>query len=489
MYTAIQNKIRRKLNNGATINSSMIEELIADHSSIASKTLGLWKRYEGDVPIKRRELPEYVSNEKIANDFFGSIVNQKVGYFAGIPINYSLDKTKYEVDTESDEEVRNILNANSTSQYKKHSETINDFVLRNNMHDLDSEMTKLLAVCGHAGRKMYIDKNAFERVVNVKPFETIFLLNEHKEVEYALRYYMEYNNDDELVTHVEFYDEQQVFYFVEKSKEAKSEGDKYLLNTSVYPVNPSLHLFDYCPFIFFQNNEESQSDMEKVIALIDNYDTVLSNNSNELNGFLLAYMYFEGDMPDDKVMEQVKKVGAFHIPVGSKMGYVTKQLDPTFGDSFLDRTEGNIQRFSQSVDFLDESFGNISGIALQYKLQALSNKSIALESKFKRSLSEMMKIVTSTWEKRKKINAYYLDIFFTFKRNLPVDYEYEAKVTGLLQGKVSERTRLTLLSFVDDVEYEMEEMKKDAEAYSVEYTNPNTPVSEEFNLDNLPSDE
>ncbi|WP_419958972.1 phage portal protein [Psychrobacillus sp. BM2] len=489
MNTAIQNKIRRKLNNGATINSIMIEELIADHSPIAEKTLGLWKRYKGEVPIKHRELPEYVTNEKIANDFFGSIVNQKVGYFAGIPINYDLDKTKYEVGKdESNEEVRKALNTTSLGQYKKHAETINDFILRNNMHDLDSEMTKILAVCGHAGRKMYIDKNGFERVVNVKPYETIFLLNEHKEVEYALRYYIEYNIDDELVTHVEFYDGSQVFYFVENSQDTKSEGEKFVLNIAGYPDNPKMHLFDYCPFVFFQNNEESQSDLEKVLDLIDNYDTVLSNNSNELNGFLLAYMYFEGEMPDEKVMEQVKKIGAFHIPVGSKIGYVTKQLDPTFGDSFLDRVEGNIQRFSQSVDFLDESFGNISGIALQYKLQALSNKSISLESKFKRSLSEMMKIVTSTWEKR-KVNVYYLDVFFTFKRNLPVDYEYEAKVTGLLQGKVSERTRLTLLSFIDDVEYELEEMKKDAEAYSVPYTDPNTPVDKEYNLDNLPKDE
>ena len=56
------------------------------------------------------------------------------------------------------------------------------------MHDLDSEMTKILAIAGDGVRKYYTDKQGYTRVVNLKSNEVIVLLNENKEVEYALRF-------------------------------------------------------------------------------------------------------------------------------------------------------------------------------------------------------------------------------------------------------------------------------------------------------------
>ncbi|HBC30996.1 MAG TPA: phage portal protein, partial [Clostridiales bacterium] len=42
-----------------------------------------------------------------------------------------------------------------------------------------------------------------------------------------------------------------------------------------------------------------------------------------------------------------------------------------------------------------------------------------------------------------------------------------ADSTGKLKGMVSEKTRLSLLSFVDDVEWEIEEMERDSEGMIV----------------------
>lgn len=52
-----------------------------------------------------------------------------------------------------------------------------------------------------------------------------------------------------------------------------------------------------------------------------------------------------------------------------------------------------------------------------------------------------------------------------FKRNVPLDMLYEAQTTAQLKGLVSEPTRLELLSFVDDVDYEQEMMERESQGF------------------------
>jgi SPP1 family phage portal protein len=129
----------------------------------------------------------------------------------------------------------------------------------------------------------------------------------------------------------------------------------------------------------------------------------------------------------------------------------------------LNRLEGNIMRFGKSVNMTDESFAsNLSGVAIRYKLMALENKCITMERKMTAALRQQFRVLATAWAK-KGIPVDYTNIFFQFKRNLPVNLLDEAQTTAQLRGHVSERTRLSQLSFVDDVEWEMEEMSKDDE--------------------------
>jgi hypothetical protein len=126
--------------------------------------------------------------------------------------------------------------------------------------------------------------------------------------------------------------------------------------------------------------------------------------------------------------------------------------------------EENILRFAKSVNFTDDSFGgNVSGVAMKYKLMALENKCITMERKMTAALRYQFKVLFSAWSKRHAVSKDdYLNVWFGFKRNLPVNVLEEAQITTSLRGNVSERTRLSILSFVDDVEYELEEMEEDA---------------------------
>lgn len=78
------------------------------------------------------------------------------------------------------------------------------------------------------------------------------------------------------------------------------------------------------------------------------------------------------------------------------------------------------------------------------------------------ALRQQFRVLATAWAK-KGIPVDYTNIFFQFKRNLPVNLLDEAQTTAQLRGHVSERTRLSQLSFVDDVEWELTEMAKDNE--------------------------
>ena len=427
------------------VTSEIIKDLIDDHAPIRAKMLSLYNRYKtDDLPILNREFEDKGKiNRKLNNSFDSEIVDTKVGYFIGHPISYQVD------DVQQGSE--------------KVDATLTDFALRNSIDDLDSETVKMATICGYAARLLYIDRDGLERVMNVDPWEVILIFDRSiNEPQFALRYYdvtIKDGKEEKTRTRVEWYDDQLVTYYLQDDK------GEYVLDISE-PVNPQPHLFDLVPLIVFPNNEEMQGDAEKVLNLIDGYDRTLSDVNSEIEQFRLAYMAFYGYDPDEETLARAKQTGAFGLDEkgeGVGIEFITKQMNDTAIENHLNRLEGNIMRFGKSVNMTDESFSqNLSGVAIRYKLMPLENKCITLERKMAAALRQQFKVLATAWAK-KGIAVDYTNIYFSFKRNLPVNLLDEAQSTVQLKGTVSERTRLSQLSFVDDVDWELEEMAKDAE--------------------------
>ena len=425
------------------VTSEIIKDLIDNHAPKRAKMLALYNRYKtDDLPILNREFEDQNKiNRKLNNSFDSEIVDTKVGYFIGNPISYQVD------DVQQGSE--------------KVDATLSEFNLRNSIDDLDSETVKMATICGYAARLLYIDRDGLERVMAVNPWEVILVYDRSiNEPQFALRYYdvtIKEGKEEKTRTRVEWYDDQLVTYYLQ------DDSGEYVLDISE-PVNPQPHLFDLVPVVIFPNNEEQQGDAEKVLNLIDGYDRTLSDVNSEIEQFRLAYMAFYGYDPDEETLAKARKTGAFGLDEkgeGVGIEFITKTMNDTAIENHLNRLEGNIMRFGKSVNMTDESFAsNLSGVAIRYKLMALENKCITMERKMTAALRQQFRVLATAWAK-KGIPVDYTNIFFQFKRNLPVNLLDEAQTTAQLRGHVSERTRLSQLSFVDDVEWEMEEMAKD----------------------------
>lgn len=448
------NAVRRALihlerNHGA-VTSEIIKDLIADHAPKASKMRALYKRYKAEidgVPIFTRTFEDDNKiNNKLNNDFFSDIVDTKVGYFAGEPISYGLDKTNY---TGEDGEL-------NEADYFKHLDVIDKFKIHNNVEDLDAESAKMAAICGYGARLCYIDTDGHERVINIKPWECIFVSDRSiGEPQYALRHYPIVDNGEQTIR-VEWYDYTTVTFYVLR-------GDEYVLDDT---EDAKEHMFERVPLIEIPNNDERQGDAEKVLSLIDGYDRTLSDVNSEIEQFRLAYMVFYGAEVTKEVIDEAKRSGAFSIPNydgNEKAEFMTKNMNDVIIENHLNRLEENIMRFAKSVNFSDDNFaGQASGVSLKFKMLGLESKCIVAERKMTSALRQQFKVISSAWAK-KGIDIDFSNLVLQFKRNFPLDIQTEATSTALLRGHVSEQTRLGMLSFVDDVEYELELMRQERE--------------------------
>lgn len=434
-------QILKRLQAGEMITPKYIQYLIEEHSHEAS----LLKHKHDYYSAKRLEIDHRLFNDplkinnQLNNDFMGNIIDQVVGYMFGKNIMYGINQENY-----------------TDSAYKEYTDLLDNLITRNDLFDLDAETGKMASICGVAYRLCYIDRHGLERVMSVNPWEVI-LLQENDETLYGLRYYTGYDSKGRETVFAEFYDETNIYYFESKTTTTKS-------NFALIEKKP--HLFEGVPIIEFLNNSEKLGDFDKVKSLIDAYDRLVSDTQNELEEFRQAYMVFDGGAEiTSEVIQAARQSGAFSLPEGSKAYFLVKQVDVNVLDYQKKTLETNIYKFSQSVDMSDENFsgGTQSGESRKWKLIDLENKAMTKERKFIKGLHEQFRIICSSLNKKSISALDHLDIYFSFRRNLPVDLEYLAKVATELKGTVSQKTILELLPFVDDVEYEIAQLEEERE--------------------------
>ena len=457
------------------ISPSLLQDILKKHEPNAEYNRQLYRRYMGvteGVPILTREEfykeedkekskgnstpsndlnPANKINNKVNNDFFGEIVDFKVGYFAGEPISYSYS------NTDEAEEV-----TGGEKGVDEATKVITDFTTRNNMFGVDMETTKYASIYGYAGRLFYVDKEGNERVMPIHGYETIILSDtDISEPEYAIRYFKSKDIKGAETWTVEFYDNKNITTF---------KGDSLLSLAIEGEIKE--HLFDYCPLQGVANNKEHIGDAEKVLALIDDYDKVISDNSNEIESFVHAIMLTSILGKDvEETLKRAQASGILNIPpvgatntVSDPVKWVTKNINDAFTEHHLERTENNIYRFSRTPNLDDESFGSASGVSLKFKLHGLETKCATFEANVMNAAQYMWKVLCSAWAK-KHIKVDPLQICMEFHRNFPLDRLAEAQAAQAeIAAGLPKRYVYGRMAGVDDVDYIMELLEEEKES-------------------------
>lgn len=434
----------------------ILSQIITEHRPIREEVRKYQERYETiDVPIMKRsmlELPvqsdtmkrvDQLVNNKLNNAFDVDVVDTKVGYFLGHPINYVVEK--------------------DSPNFLKLTEAVDQLRIRENMPDKDTTTGSNTSIAGYGARLVYwsMDNNKqVLRISDVDPAECIFLYHETmSEPSYAIQYYETVRVTDEgtkeTVTLAEFHDGMNTYFY-----ESAGTGFELIDTIPHYLLSP--------PLFGFENNNSLSAEAKKVLSLIDAYDRTMSDANSEIEATRLAILVLQNIGMDEEDIQQLNKSGALELwGKDSDVKYLTKDVNDSMIEHLLDRLDNNIMRFAKSVNFGDEAFaGNISGIALKFKTMALEHKAIIAEHKFRSALTYQFKLLCAGWSLLNICSPEdYLSVWFGFKRNMPSNLKEEAEIQQTLKGLVSERTRLSLFSQIDDVDAEMEAMDQEQEKF------------------------
>ena len=367
-------------------------------------------------------------NNKIANAYASYITDTLVGYFIGEPITYTAND--------------NVL-----------IQDLNMILEYNDEADENAELAKNASIYGVAYEMLYLseeDKMIRFKSLNPKEVIPIFDKTVEQNLLAVMRYYEDYDYvEDNTYTIVEVIDSKMV--------------RRYKLDTGLSLLEEYPHYFSMVPVAIFKNNEDETGDFEQVISLIDAYDKMESDSLNDFEYFVDAYLALYGFTADSEDIAQMKENRVLLMDEGTSAEWLTKQTSDAYVENMKNRLDKDIHKFAKCPNMSDEEFAsNASGIAIKFKLLGTENLVSIKERKFKRGLQqrlELMSMINSVL--REGFDWRAIDIVFT--RNIPSNDTDIANMVNTLKDIVSEETLLAQIPFVEDVQNELEKLKKERE--------------------------
>ena len=367
-------------------------------------------------------------NNKIANAYASYITDTLVGYFIGEPITYTAND--------------NVL-----------IQDLNMILEYNDEADENAELAKNASIYGVAYEMLYLseeDKMIRFKSLNPKEVIPIFDKTVEQNLLAVMRYYEDYDYvEDNTYTIVEVIDSKMV--------------RRYKLDTGLSLLEEYPHYFSMVPVAIFKNNEDETGDFEQVISLIDAYDKMESDSLNDFEYFVDAYLALYGFTADAEDIAQMKENRVLLMDEGTSAEWLIKQTSDAYVENMKNRLDKDIHKFAKCPNMSDEEFAsNASGIAIKFKLLGTENLVSIKERKFKRGLQqrlELMSMINSVL--REGFDWRAIDIVFT--RNIPSNDTDIANMVNTLKDIVSEETLLAQIPFVEDVQNELEKLKKERE--------------------------
>ena len=229
------------------------------------------------------------------------------------------------------------------------------------------------------------------------------------------------------------------------------------------------NFYGMVPVSVFELNEEHKSIFDKVMSLQDAYNTLLSAEVDDFQAFVDAYMVLQGIADvDEEQLHLMRSNRVLVLPEGGNAEFLNKNISDTQIENMLENIRNTIREIAAAPDFTDESFGTQSGVAIRYKLLNFENKAGQIEKAMVKTLQRRIELICQilTLTSGEEV---WRDIQIKFTRNLPVDLQEIVSMVNTLRGLVSDKTLISQLPFITDVDAEMnaveEQNEKNAELY------------------------
>lgn len=362
---------------------------------------------------------------RIVTNFCKSIVDNFQGYLTGIDITYTSD--------EDIEGLQDILNYNDVSNE-------------------DSELLKQALIYGVAYEICYVDEDGKQRfnIIDSRDVFPIYYNTLTQDLAGVVYFWLIDNTDVSKGYYVDVY-----------SKDGKKTYKTQSMFSSLVLLEESEYFYNQIPVSVFPLNKEEVSVFDCVLTLQDAYNTLISSEVDDFEAFCDAYLVLKGLHIDADEAYKIRTHRILDLGDGNTDAdakYLTKNIADTQIENMLTNIKNNIHKISCCPDFADNAFGTASGIAMKYKLLGFENRSGAIEKQMVKALQKRIELLCSiisltdggegeqTWR----------DIQIIFTRNIPSDMTDILTTVNGLRGLVSDKTLLSQIPFIQDVDTELE---------------------------------
>lgn len=382
--------------------------------------------YKTDYPIfHQKDKPTWKPDNRIAVNFAKYIVDTMNGFVIGHPI-------KITVDGDDD-------------KIKKYVEFLDQY---NDQDDNNAELSKICSIYGKGYEMYYVDEIGKIGITYLSPMDAFMIRDDsilHRE-----RYFVRLYTDSDGVLHGSVSDERVIRWFVQKGQIEWEDGEKE-------------HGFNGVPATEFVENAEEMGIYEPVLNMINSYNKAISEKANDVDYFADAYLKVLGvDLDEDSMKDmrenRVINLSEYTGEVCPEVGFLEKPNADGTQEHLIDRLERLIYQISMVSNISDENFGTSSGIALKYKLQAMSDLEKNKERKFTSGMNRRYMLIFSNPVSGMKKDD-WVKLHYHFTPNFPANVLEESQIAGNLEGIVSRETQLGVLSIVDNVQGEMDRLE------------------------------
>lgn len=401
--------------------------------------------------IRLRSMKNGKPNNKIAHAYAGYITNMATSYFMGKPIRYI---------SENDDLIRSL------QEYLDES------------YSNDYEISKAASKKGVAFELLYIDESSMLRNQKYEAQEIIPVYSPRpgEFLECAVHLWESRDIDGNLLRdYVDVYDKKEIWHFSRRDKAA---------NFELMGIEP--HLLSDVPVIVYWNNEERRSDYEKVISLIDAYDRVESNTANDSDYFSEAYLKIRGaeggitdsegnDLSPEESERSLRQSRLLYLPADGDTSFLTKPGDGSGDELYKSRLFKDIFFISQVPPMTDENFsGNLSGIAIKYKLIGLEQLAIMKENKFRSAQKKKLSMILDWINLKNRKHFVASEVKQIYERNFIDNDSEKIQDAASAEGIVSRETQLGMMpsSIVPDVKQEIRRLEEEAKSSEGIYLEP-----------------
>lgn len=336
--------------------------------------------YEGkhDILLRRYDDPTKPNNRIVVN-YCKKIADFMTAYLVGVPVKF-----------EAPQQILDSMN------YNDNADTTQSIVRNMNIMGLGCEL-------------FYTDTDGIPRFASIDPRESIFITDDS--VEAVLTAYIRvYPDPDEIQG-----------YFV--NVYTSTEVTPYSLSLSVGELKPAgqpqIHFFNDVPAIMYPSNPELAGSFEIVMTLQDSLNKLFSDEINDFESFVDAYLVLTGMQATTK--DDIARMKQDRVLLldneGSQAHWLIKDVNNAHIKAIKDSITIKIHELGCIPDVENLGSFGTSGIALRYKLLSTEIQASRQERVVQKGIQRKMELLYSIYRLTDPGIGEYTDVKVKFERN------------------------------------------------------------------------